>query len=170
MILPPKWSINMGPGVDLRGLCVGQPPRRLRPPSPPRQRSRGRKGQVGGRVLIYPIFTCSCVCEQPACLSRLRPVGSALPPLGLRIICHVVPSDSLQLSPPTLLTRAPLSFIGLWLLNLEWDIPPSPPPSLRGSKTEHRLSNRPRCPSTTSHRTATPKRPCLPPEVAGDLQ
>lgn len=31
MILPPKWSINMGPGVDMRGLGDGQPPRRLRP-------------------------------------------------------------------------------------------------------------------------------------------
>lgn len=133
------------------------------PTKPRPQRSSGREGP---HLPYFYVF----VGMREACLSKLRPVGSALPPLGLRIICHVVPSDSLQLSPPTLLIRAVLSISGLWLLNLEWDIPPSSPPSLRGSKTEHRLSNRPRRPSTTSHRTATPKNPCLNPDVAGDLQ
>lgn len=146
MILPPKWSINMGPGVDMRGLlCRPTHPRRLRPRVLFANESRGRKVQ-SGRVLIYPIFTCSCVCASG--LSRLRPVGSALPHLGLRIICHVVPSDSLELSPPTLLTRAVLlSLSDLWLLKAGAGYPlPLPLPSLRGSKTEYRLSNRPRCP------------------------
>lgn len=78
MILPPKWSINMGPGVDMRGLCVGQPPRRLRPRVLlANEAAAARSVKVGGRVLTYPIFTCSCVCEQPVCQNcgRLVPLS-----------------------------------------------------------------------------------------------
>lgn len=96
--------------------------------SPTKPRPYGPSGRGSSSSVSVPYFygTCSYVCER-------EPVQIAAgwfrsPALGLRIFCHVVPSTCLQLSPPTLLTRAPLSFSGLWLLKSERDIHPSPPP------------------------------------------
>lgn len=71
----------------------------------------------GGSVPLLPYFYVfvRAVCEQPV---KIAAGWFRSPALGLRIICHVVPVDSLQLSPPTLLTRAPLSSSGLWLLKV----------------------------------------------------
>lgn len=64
VILPPKWSINMGPGVDMREekkserACVNQPPSPTACPPEvlfANEKSRGRnKFNLSGRVLIYP--------------------------------------------------------------------------------------------------------------------
>lgn len=173
----------MGPGVDMRekkrvrGLASTNPP----PPrpalprySPANERSRGRnKFNLSGRVLIYPTCTCSCVVYLLYASSLSVKIAAGWfrsPALGLRIICHVVPSDSLQLSPPTLLTRAPLlSFSGLRLLKAVGAGYPFPlsPPSLR-----ERLKDRtPTVESALAASSPTPPkdRACSP-DVAGDLQ
>lgn len=99
----------------------------LEPSSPTKPRLQG-SGSEKETVLIYPIFTCSCVCEA-ACqdCGWLVPLTRSRAPYNLSGGPLRLPR---QLTPPTLPTRAALSLSGLWLLKLERDIPPSPPPSI----------------------------------------
>lgn len=86
VILPPKWSINMGPGPDMRGPHTERDRRKT-----PRQRDRGRKVRATGREGPH-LATCL-----PRCPTFLRVRAYASKPV---LSCQ----DCGRLVPPTRLS------------------------------------------------------------------